>query len=112
MHRRLRRPRFLSNQASLWLEHPRSKEGEGSSWPDGYAWAIESFGAGGDPNRQPFGDRVLFERLCVVHARLRGWLCLDDDNNIVFENLAEFRETGTPPQSVPAYQMIAATRLG
>jgi hypothetical protein len=25
---RLRWPRFLSNQASLWLEHPRSKEGD------------------------------------------------------------------------------------
>jgi hypothetical protein len=30
----------------------------------------------------------------MLHAKLGGSLYLDDDSNIVFENLAEFRETG------------------
>jgi hypothetical protein len=70
-----------------------SESMDASSWPQGYEWAIENWVAGGDPDRNAFGDHVLFERLSVLHTKLGGWLYLDDDCNIVFENLAEFRET-------------------
>ena len=70
-----------------------SEKMDASSWPHGYEWQIESWVASGDPDRNAFGDHFLFERLSMLHTKLGGWLYLDDKNNIVFENLAEFHET-------------------
>jgi hypothetical protein len=47
---------------------------DASSWPCGYEWEIESWVAGGDPDRNAFGNHVLFERLSMLHAKLGGWL--------------------------------------
>jgi hypothetical protein len=43
---------------------------DASSWPYGYEWEIESWVAGGNPDRSAFGDHVLFERLSMLHAKL------------------------------------------
>ena len=67
-----------------------SEKMDASSWPSGYEWQIESWVAGGDPDRSAFGDHALFERLSMLHGKLGGWLYLDDDCNIIFEELAEF----------------------
>jgi len=69
-----------------------SERMDASSWPYGLEWQIESWVAGGDPNHNAFGDRVLYERISMLHAKLGGWLYFND-GNIVFEDLAEFRET-------------------
>jgi hypothetical protein len=64
----------------------------GASWPDGFEWQIERWVADGEEDRNPyFSDRAIYARLRDLHARLGGWLYLDDDVNIIFAELPEFR---------------------
>jgi hypothetical protein len=88
-------PEVVARNPRLELRHlmqTMSEASGGSSWPDGFEWQIERWVADGEEDRNPYlADRAVYARLRDLHARLGGWLYLDDDLNIIFAELSGFR---------------------